>query len=241
MPFYAGLDPGALFERGDVYRVAFDEERAGPAARTPRDPRRGRRRAGEVPPVARATADTVGAGRARRAQHARRSAGREALADLGRAGLRGQRRAAARPRTRRGARHELGRSARRARACRARRGRSRPRREADRAHARRGGRDVPRGGVRGPRPPHHLQQALLATVRRGPPAARRRRRRTPVALRREVHARLRLRRPARVRDGAHVRPRALPHRRRDEGLGEPAAARTRSSPSSSRAARPGRS
>ena len=29
MPFHAGLDSGALFERGDVYRVAFDEERAG--------------------------------------------------------------------------------------------------------------------------------------------------------------------------------------------------------------------
>ena len=32
MGFHAGLDAGALFERGDVYRVAFDEERA---ARSP--------------------------------------------------------------------------------------------------------------------------------------------------------------------------------------------------------------
>src|SRR5262245_1101147 len=29
MGYYAGLDRGALFDRGDVYRVAFDEERAG--------------------------------------------------------------------------------------------------------------------------------------------------------------------------------------------------------------------
>ena len=82
----------------------------GPDAGTPRDPRCGRRRAGEVPSGARATADDGGSRSSSSPEHAGPTSGREAVADLGRACLSRPARAASRACAAGRARHELGRA-----------------------------------------------------------------------------------------------------------------------------------